>query len=221
MIQAALFDFDGVLFDTEKQHEIAWRHVALHGDRRITREQFLRGFGLKNGVFIREVLMWSQDEEEIASISLAKERFFQEYILRNQLTPIHGSIDLLLRLYDNCIPCVIGTSSILKNVEIILSHYPKIKNAFCGIISGGDVEFGKPNPEVFLKGASLAQAHPSSAVVFEDAPLGIRAAKAGGMKAIGLTTTFSKKCLEEENPEAIFSDFSELSNEFLQSLFPC
>lgn len=218
VIEGALFDFDGVLFDTERDHEICWRKVAAHLGKSITREQFLEGFGVKNALFIRTILQWSDDDNIIQEISKMKERAFEEHCRTTVIHPIRGSIELLFRLYNEQIPCVIASSSIRKNIDSILSFYPELQGVFQGIVSAENIVRGKPEPDVFLAGAKILKARPENIVVFEDAPLGIRAARSANMIAVGLTTTFSKERLTLEKPHLITSDLSNLSIKELEQL---
>ncbi len=217
-LQGAIFDFDGVLFDTEKHHEVCWRKVAEILHKSISREQFLKGFGVKNDRFIREILQWTDSESEIERISRMKEELFQEYIKKVVIDPIDGTIRLVQRLFEARIPCVIGSSSIRKNIELIMSHHPEMAHKFLGVISSENVSQGKPHPDVFLKAAELAGSEPKHAVVFEDAPLGIQAAKNAGICVVGLTTTFPAETLAHEKPDLILSDFSELSLKTLHNV---
>lgn len=219
LCSGALFDFDGVLFDSERHHELAWLQVAKERGQPITRDQFLRGFGVKNYRFIDEILQWSHDPEEILSIERRKEELFIERIRTHVIDPIEGTVDLVYRLHEASIPCCIGSSSILLNIELVLKPHPSLRAMFSGIISAENVSAGKPNPEVFLKGAALLGSGPQTTVVFEDAPLGIEAGKRAGMKVIGLTTTFSKEILARSNPDAIVGDFRQLSITDIQKLF--
>jgi sugar-phosphatase len=76
------------------------------------------------------------------------------------------------------------------------------------LVGADDVNKGKPDPEPYLKGAKLLGMKPEECLVIEDAPLGIAAAKAGGMKAIGLTTTFPESELREA--DAIVAQLSQI-----------
>ena len=80
---------------------------------------------------------------------------------------------------------------------------------------------GKPHPEVFEKAADALSLNPANCVVIEDALLGIEAAKRAGCKAIAVTTTFEKEHFLERayKPDAIFSDLSEVTFEFIDHLF--
>ena len=74
---------------------------------------------------------------------------------------------------------------------------------FAAIASLEDIERGKPDPQVFLVAAAKAGADPARSVVFEDAPVGIQAAKAAGMRAVGVTTTQPARSLWEAGADEV------------------
>ena len=84
---------------------------------------------------------------------------------------------------------------------------------FDAIVDGNDVSKAKPDPEVFLIGAEKVKSNPVNCVVFEDAVAGIQAANSAGMLSIGIG---EKEILKEA--DFVFSDFSEISNAFLEKL---
>jgi beta-phosphoglucomutase-like phosphatase (HAD superfamily) len=88
---------------------------------------------------------------------------------------------------------------------------------FQGIVSAEDVAKGKPDPQVFLKAAAMAGPSPSHCVVFEDAFVGIEAARAGGMKVIGVATTHPKEKLS--GTDLAVERLDELSLEQVARLF--
>lgn len=215
----AIFDFDGVCFHSEREHEACWHEIAREEGFSMSREKFLRGFGVKNELFIKEIVQWTENPKEIAQIIARKEALFQKRLLTHPLKPIVGTIDLVRRLVHAHIPCAIGSSSVMKNIDLVLDSFPDIRALFSVIISGDDVHIGKPNPEVFLKAAEKLHIPPSRCVVFEDAPLGIEAAKRGGMKAIGLATTFTEDQLQAACPDRTVDSLSSFSLADLFSLF--
>ena len=102
----------------------------------------------------------------------------------------------------NGIPCAIGTSTPRANVECVL-EITGLGGFFQDIAASEDVTRGKPDPEVFLKAAAKLGAEPAGCVVIEDAHVGIRAAKAAGMKALAVTTTHPAESLAPEMPDRI------------------
>jgi HAD superfamily hydrolase (TIGR01509 family) len=82
----------------------------------------------------------------------------------------------------------IGSSGVRPNLELTVRECG-LEGYFAAIASLEDITRGKPDPEVFLVAARKAGVPPGRSVVFEDAPVGIQAAKAAGMRAVGVTTT--------------------------------
>ena len=212
----AIFDFDGVLFHSDLAHEACWRAVAESEGRTFSRQDFLRGFGVKNERFIREILGWTQDPAEVARLAQQKERIFHEYVRKNGLEPIFGTVDLVERLTKRKVPCAIGSSAQRSNIDLILAPYPELRAAFAICVTGEDVHSGKPDPEVFLLAAKKLRLPPASCVVFEDAPLGIKAGKAAGMKVVALETSFPEKSLREALPDLLVQSLASVT---VQDLF--
>jgi beta-phosphoglucomutase-like phosphatase (HAD superfamily) len=84
MMRAAIFDFDGVLFDSVSLHEQGWRHIAQEEKKSFTRKQFEQGIGVKNQFFVKEILQWASDSDEIARIMAYKEMIFQRLVNRRR-----------------------------------------------------------------------------------------------------------------------------------------
>ncbi len=207
VFEAAIFDFDGVVVDSGPLHERAWIQVAKERSQPITHEIFLKGFGVKNALFIRDMLKWSQDPNEIEKIIDRKEELFQSYLKTDELHIVPGVDTYVRELKRKGILVALGSSSIRKNIILVLAKL-QLEDLFEVIISGENVTHGKPDPEVFLNAAKALNMAPSKCCVFEDAPLGIEAALRAGMKVIALTTTFSKEHLSTLNPDAIWDSFS-------------
>jgi beta-phosphoglucomutase family hydrolase len=207
----AIFDFDGVIANSEKKHEKAWQAVAKSRNFVLDRKVFLSGFGLKNERFIAENLKWTQDIQEIRAIIADKEKLYQEIVRNEGVELVPGVVGWLRVLAEKGIKCAIGSSSIRENIDMVLRQHG-IEHDFGAIISGELVHHGKPHPEVFLLCAEKLSIAPSRCVVFEDAPAGIAAAKAGEMVAVAITTTFPKEVFLalSEGPDRIISSFENL-----------
>jgi beta-phosphoglucomutase family hydrolase len=220
MIFGAIFDFDGVLVNSEKQHERAWTEVAKRLHKPMSRADFLAGFGMKNERFISEVIKWTKDPNEIKEIIELKEKLFQDIAAKEGVPLLPGVKEWLDTLHAHNIPCAIGSSSIRKNIEIVLQN-SQVRDYFSVIISGENVHHGKPNPEVFLLGAEALHIEPIKCVVFEDALFGIEAAVLANMKAVAVTTTFPRDEFEKASfqPDAIVARLNELSFEQVATWF--
>lgn len=184
---AALFDWDGVIVDSSRAHEKSWGLLARDEGRTLPDGHFRRGFGMKNEEIIPDLLGWTRDPREIARLSKRKEELFRAVVRREGISPLPGVRAWLRRLRAAGVPCVIASSTQRKNIETLLAMTGL--EGFAGIVSAEDVRKGKPAPDVFLRAAEVAGVAPDRAVVFEDAVVGLQAARAAGMRAIAVTTT--------------------------------
>ena len=185
---AALFDWDGVIIDSSRHHEESWERLGREVARPLPEGHFKRGFGRKNEYIIPELLNWTKEETEIRKISLRKEALYREVVAEWGLEPLPGVRTWLERLRDAGVPCAIGSSTHRANIDLSLGLIG-LTEFFRAIITAEDVTKGKPDPDVFLKGAQALGCTPERCVVFEDALVGIAAARAGGMKVVAVATT--------------------------------
>lgn len=184
----AVFDWDGVIIDSSKQHESSWEMLAAELAKDLPADHFIRGFGMKNEVIIPNLLGWTSDLEEIRRLSLRKEALYREVIQARGVFALPGVEPWLQALEKAGIPCVIGSSTHRKNIEVSLEKL-EFHRYFREMVAAEDVSHGKPHPEVFLKAAEKIGVPPERCVVFEDAHVGIRAARAAGMKVVAVATT--------------------------------
>jgi HAD superfamily hydrolase (TIGR01509 family) len=99
-----------------------------------------------------------------------------------------GVRELLDFLAEQAVPTAVVTSAPRPNLDLILDALG-LAGVFTALVSEEDAAHGKPRPEGFLVAAARVGVAPAACVVIEDAPAGLQAAKAGGMRAIGVTTT--------------------------------
>jgi HAD superfamily hydrolase (TIGR01509 family) len=184
----ALFDWDGVIIDSRRHHEESWERLARETGHPLPEGHFIKGFGRKNEFIIPEILGWTKDLAEIHRLSLRKEELYREAVAELGLEPLPGVRTWLERLRDAGVPCAIGSSTHRANIDLSLGIIG-LKEFFVAIVTAEDVSRGKPDPEVFLTAAARIERPPERCVVFEDAHVGIDAAKAGGMRVVGVATT--------------------------------
>jgi HAD superfamily hydrolase (TIGR01509 family) len=193
---AAIFDWDGVIIDSSRQHEQSWEVLAREEGRSLPRDHFVQGFGRKNEWIIPNLLHWASDPAQVRRLSLRKEALYRELLVRGGLIVLPGAVAFLDTLAAAAVPCAIGSSTHRENIETCL-RLTDLHRYFQAIITSEDVTEGKPHPQVFLLAAGRLGAEPGRCVVFEDAPAGIDAAHRGGMKAVGLTTTHPREHLAQ------------------------
>ncbi len=190
----AIFDWDGVVVDSSGPHEESWERLAAEIDKPLPERHFERSFGMKNEVIIPELLEWTKDPEEIGRLSLRKEELYREIVAERGIEPLPGVKVFLRRLAEAGIPCVIGSSTHRLNITTTLERLG-VASYFAGLVTAEDVSQGKPAPEVFQVCARRIGVTPDESVVFEDAHVGIRAARAAGMRVVAVATTHPRESL--------------------------
>jgi len=192
-----IFDWDGVIIDSSRQHEESWERLATEEGKPLPPGHFKAGFGKKNEWIIPTLLTWTDAPAEIRRLSLRKEALYREIILEKGLNALPGVLALLENLKAAGVPTCIGSSTHRENITTILGVLG-FEGLFGGMVTSEDVTHGKPHPDVFLKAAAKNARLPQRCVVFEDAFAGIAAARAGGMKAVGVATTHTPAELAEK-----------------------
>jgi HAD superfamily hydrolase (TIGR01509 family) len=180
---------------------------------------FLKGFGRRNVEIMRDMLHWSEDLNEIQRLSLRKEELYREVVKDWGIEPLPGVRQWLERLREGGIACGIGSSTEEKNVKLGLEILD-LGMFFKTAVTAEHVKRGKPAPDVFLEVARRLGARSERCVVFEDAPAGVEAGRAAGMKVVGVTTTHPGGHLESVDREVERLDelsIQEIENWFGQS----
>lgn len=191
MFLGALFDWDGTVVDSGMAHEESWMQLAREENLYLTIEMFRKSFGCTNKVIIPNAYKWTHDPKEIERLSLRKEVIYRDIIASHGNAmdyALPGAIELLHALNDAGIPCAVGSSAPRANIDQLAGRLG-IADCFKALITAEDVEHGKPDPEVFLKGAKAIGVTPADCLVFEDAVHGVEAGKSGGMKAVAILTS--------------------------------
>ena len=214
----ALFDWDGVVIDSSKAHEVSWDLLAAEVGKPLPAGHFKKGFGRKNQEIIPGILQWTNDFGEVEQLGNRKEELYREIVRETGVDLIPGIEPFLQSLNEANILCAVGSSTPRKNVETILEMVG-FGSYFRAIVCAEDVTQGKPHPEVFLTGASRLGREPESCAVFEDACAGLQAAKAGGMKAVALATTHPATELEPYHPDLILENFLGFDADGLRGIF--
>lgn len=218
-LSAVIFDFDGVVIDSHDAHGRSWFALAGELGHDLSHETFVSTFGQRNESIL-PFLGWANegDGERIQLLGDRKESLYRDILRAEGIEPLPGVVALLNDLKANGIPCAIGTSTPRANVECVL-EITGLAGYFADIAASEDVSRGKPDPEVFLKAAAKLGADPAACVVIEDAQVGLRAAKAAGMKALGVTTTHPAESLAPETPDRIVASLEEVNVSYLRDLW--
>ena len=198
---AVLFDLDGVLVDSTPAVSRVWgRWAQQHGldSQRV----IATAHGRRSIETIRMVAPLLDAERE----NLTVER--REIAEREGVTALPGSAALLHALPVDRFAIVTSATRALALARLGYAGLP----APGRLITADDVVRGKPSPEPYLKGAALLGAAPADCLVFEDTPAGIQAARAAGMKAVALLTTYPAQDLAQA--DALVASLAEVKMDF-------
>ena len=193
--KALIFDMDGTMVDNMMIHHRAWQQRLAQEGLHFTMTEVVEHCHGKNLEILERLFGEKYTEEQRMVISNEKEAVYRD-VFRDDLKLINGLHELLATAFEHEIPIGIGTAAQYDNVNFVLDTL-NIRNYFDVIVADVDVAKGKPDPEVFLKVAEKLNIDPKNCLVFEDSPVGAKAAENAGMKAIILTTTH--KTSEFEN----------------------
>jgi HAD superfamily hydrolase (TIGR01509 family) len=200
----AIFDHDGVLVDSLALHQDAWVELGRRTGLALTPEFVHETFGMTNPSIFRKLLGDALDPREIERYSDLKELCYRE-LARGKIVLMAGVRELLDRLTAAGVLLAIGSSGARLNLELTVESCG-LSGRFAAIASLEDIVRGKPDPQIFLVAAAKAGVPPARAVVFEDAPVGIQAAKAAGMYAVGVTTTQPASALRDAGADEVVGD---------------
>lgn len=175
---------DGVIIDSEPMHfEVDIQVMNYYGSA-ITHEQLEQYVGMTNPEMwaaVKEQHNLTPSVSEIIEYQLSNKI---EMLTSSEMEPIDGIRELLAELKARNIPAAIASSSPPVFIKAVLRKFDLLDHFEC-VVSGEEVERGKPAPDVYLKAAELLGVKPQDCMVLEDARHGVAAAKAAGMKCIG------------------------------------
>jgi beta-phosphoglucomutase len=182
---AVLWDVDGTLVDTAELHFQAWVALANELSKPFTCQDFAGTFGWRNPEIIPKLFGKEYDDAAIAELGNRKEDHYRAEAAKGValLPGVRPLLDAVLQMEGRQ---AIGSSAPRRNIDLILD-ITQTAACFAAIVAMEDTRRGKPDPEVFLLGAQKLGVAPERCMVLEDAPVGIQAAKAAGMRAVGVT----------------------------------
>lgn len=208
-VRAILFDMDGVLIDSEelmaKSGILALREFGVEASA----SDFLPFVGRGEDKYIGGVA----EKHGVRYDTAMKDRAYDYYgqMVKAEATVPEDTLPTLKALHARGIKMAICSSADRVKVRYNLRAIGADESLFGAIVTGSDVERKKPAPDIYLKGASLLGEQPEDCLVVEDAPSGIQAAHAGGIRAAGIASSFSAQELTQQaDPEYLINTLSEL-----------
>ena len=229
MIQAIFFDFNGVIIDDERIHLKAYRDVLATEGVELSDEDYFASLGMDDVAFTRAAFARAHKPltEELARDVIQREHKSHREFIAQDLPVSSGVVAFikqLARRYD------LGIVSMAERSEIdhVLS-LAGIKDQFATIVSAATDLDHKPAPDCYLlglrelntmrRGQRKLPALAAECVVIEDAPPGIQAARAAGMRTVGVTTTVDERALRAAGADVVTSNLADWNADAVHHLF--
>ena len=205
-VRAVIFDMDGVITDTMAYHMRAWRIIFARHGVRVSKNDIYKREGQKGISSVQEIFGDYGKPFHLSEgrkILLEKEELFKRIVKKRFIV---GSRHFLKMLNRRGFRLALVTGTARHEVHKILPR--EIFQLFDVVVCGCDVQNGKPHPEPYLTALKKLRLQAGQSVVIENAPFGIRSAKAAGIRCLALETSLPKSYLKKA--DAVFHSFAHL-----------
>lgn len=210
-LKGFIFDMDGVVVDNHRYHFKAWMEFASKYKFQLNEQIYRDTFNGKTNADLFRMIFGNISQQQMDAYAQEKESNYQS-LYEKEMKPLKGLIDFLEYLKLNRYKIALGTSAPTSNVDFTLDKL-FLRKYFDVIVDGPQVTRGKPDPEVYVRCATLLDVDPKRCVVFEDSLAGLESGKRAECEIVGVATShqaFELKPLTEY----IIHDFTEARNLF-------
>jgi HAD superfamily hydrolase (TIGR01509 family) len=217
-LRAAIFDLDGTLVDNMAFHARAWMALFARLGVQVPEQRFaVELAGRKSEEIFPLLLGHPLPAAEIAALAEEKDRAYRA-AYAPALAPVAGLSALLVRLREAGLRLAVATAGPAGNRDLVLDGLA-LRPWFEQVIGAEHGGRGKPAPDIFLAAAAALRVDPAQCAVFEDAPNGVRAARAAGMLCCALTTSADAALLRDAGAHYVVADYTALPRPLTEALF--
>lgn len=218
MLQAVLFDMDGVIVDTEPLHHRAY--YAMFKDYNITvSDKMYQSFTGQSTINICKILckQFNLDVSPTQLVERKRYHFKDLFFNDTSLGLMEGVLDLIKDYYKNGLTLVLASSASMQTINNVFNRF-NLDSYFIAKLSGADLKASKPHPEIFIKAAIASGFSKAECMVIEDSTNGIKAAYDAGIYCVGFDS-FHSKNQDYSLANKVISDFKEISYSKINELF--
>lgn len=185
-----IFDFDGVLADTEELCYQANEYAFEIVNHQFTRQEYAR-LWVVDGLDLEDIVERFGFSVDPKLLRVRKNNCFAELLKKERLGFMSGARNLIDELLKRDARLSIASSNLRSNIELFL-EIENARDCFSLIMGREDIEYPKPHPDIFLKTLERLDIDSQSAIVVEDAPKGVKAARAANISTIAIPNTWTR-----------------------------
>ena len=205
-MKAALFDLDGVVFDTEPQYTIFWGAQC----REFHPEHPGLEHEIKGQTLVQIYDAWFSGElQEKQAVITERLNLYEQQM---DYIYVPGFEDYVKKLRARGVKTAVVTSSNRIKMEAVYQRHPEFKGLFDAILTSEDFDRSKPDPDCYLKAANRLEVSVKDSVVFEDSFNGLKSGRAAGMYVVGLATTNPAESISPY-ADKVVKDYHELASD--------
>ncbi|MBI5226199.1 HAD family phosphatase [Candidatus Micrarchaeota archaeon] len=216
-MNAVIFDFDGVILDSEPQHHESFRRLfEAHAVAFSETPDDFTGIGARDNIKrVYQNAGIDLAEEKLGALNLERDLLYLEVMAETGIRILPGAKELVMALKAQKIPIALASSTNAAVLEKILPQIG-LSKSFDVVVGGDQVQNGKPAPDIFLLAAKKLGVVPTDCVVIEDSNAGVQAANAAGMKVVMVRN--DRIAQQKQNADVFFDSMVGLNMEFLFSI---
>lgn len=211
MYQALIFDMDGTMVDSMPSHTESWGELARRHGIAVDMPELMRRTTGRTGLECMRILFDREMPDAEAFVYLQEKEQLYRDIFAPKFAEVEGFSAFASAARARGLHIGVGTAGDKHNIAFAYANL-KLRPLPSVAVGGDEGLPGKPEPAIFLEVARRLGVAPQHCIVFEDAPLGIEAARRAGMRAVGICTGHSPDELAGDHVLAHAKNFTELTN---------
>jgi len=185
---AFIFDMDGVIVDSNPVHREAWAAYNRRFGLETTEAMQERMYGRRNDDIVRDFYGDGLSPEEVAARGADKEELYRQMLGDRIDEILVPGVRQFLERYRQ-VSMGLASNAERENIDFLLDR-AGLRGYFRAVVDGHQVRHPKPDPEIYLRTAKILNIAPVNCIVFEDSYSGVQAARAAGMRVVGVSTTY-------------------------------